>query len=233
MDPIHMLVVEDDIDINRLLTINLRKEGYAVEQAFDGKQALEKAANRTYSLVLLDLMLPYVNGLEVMRRIREHSTVPIVLLTAKGEETDKVIGLGAGADDYIVKPFSIHEVIARVQAHVRRHVFFNRSDAEADRPLSHGDLELDPKRCTVAKNGEPLNLTAKEFHLLKCFMTHPKQVFTKQQLFYQVWGQEYMGDDNTVMVHIRRLRAKIEDRPDEPRYIVTVWGMGYKLGDTE
>lgn len=233
METIKILVVEDDQDINQLLSTNLKKGGYHVEQAFDGKQALDKLMEQAYSLVLLDLMLPYINGLEVMRRIRERSTVPILLLTAKGEETDKIIGLGAGADDYIVKPFSIQEVMARVQAHVRRYVFFQKTEMQSERKLIHGELELDPVRYTVSKNGEPIHLTAKEFMLLKYLMSHPQQVFTKQQLYYQVWGQDYMADDNTVMVHIRRLRAKIEDEPNHPRYIVTVWGTGYKLGDVD
>ncbi|MBA4495264.1 response regulator transcription factor [Paenactinomyces guangxiensis] len=230
----NILMIEDDPEINRLISKYLAKEGYTLVQAFDGKEALEKFAQSHFSLIILDLMLPVIDGLEVMRRIREVSTVPILLLTAKREDTDKVIGLGAGADDYIVKPFSVFELVARVKAHLRRYIYFNHHGSipgGGKNIIVHGDLKLDTENCTLTRRGEPVDLTAKEYHILKLFLSYPQRVFTKEQLFNQVWGEEFMGDENTVMVHISRLRSKIEDSPDKPKYIKTVWGFGYKLGD--
>lgn len=233
MNTINILIVEDDKEINNLISRTLTKEGYNIIQAFDGKSALEEYEKLEFHIILLDIMLPVIDGIEVMRRIREKSTVPILILSAKGEETDRIIGLGLGADDYIVKPFSVAEVVARVKAQLRRYIYFNDFSNEKDKInlITHGEFTVDLEKTLVCKNGQVINLTAKEFKILKLFITSPNKVFTKAQIFDNVWGEEYLGDDNTVMVHIRRLRNKIEDNPNEPKYILTVWGIGYKLGE--
>lgn len=233
MDNINILVVEDDREINMLISRYLRKEGYNISSALNGKEALIEFSKRAYHMIILDLMLPEIDGMEVMRRIRDKSTMPILILSAKGEEMDKVLGLGLGADDYMTKPFSIMELVARVKAQLRRNIYFNKSSEEENRneALSHGDIKLDLKSYIAVKNGHDIKLTAKEFEILKLFLTDRNRVFTKSQIFNKVWGQDYMSDENTVMVHIRRLREKIEDDPSKPQYIQTVWGIGYKLGE--
>lgn len=230
MENIKILVVEDDEEINGLISKALTREGYEVTSVFDGKMALEEFQNNEFKIILLDIMIPYIDGIEVMRRIREKSTVPILILSAKGEEADKIIGLGLGADDYMVKPFSVAELVARVKAHLRRRMYFD-GEKKKENVIAHGDISFDIEKYVVTKNGQGLNLTAKEMEILKLFFENPNKVFTKVQIFNSVWGEEYVGDDNTVMVHIRRLRSKIEDNPNEPKYILTVWGIGYKLGD--
>lgn len=224
-----ILVVEDDEEINNLISEALTKENYNIIQAFDGKQAIEKY-NKDYQLVILDLMLPYLDGIEVLRRIRDLSTVPVIILSAKDEETDRIIGLSMGADDYMVKPFSVRELVARAKAQLRRYVDYNNIETK-DTILRHNDLKLDTLNYKVLKNEQELSLRPKEFELLKLFMSNPSRVFTKAQLFNSVWDNEYLNDDNTVMVHIKRLRNKIEDNPNAPKYIQTVWGIGYKLGE--
>ena len=232
MEEIKILIVEDDEEINNLIAGALRREGYMITQVYDGKNALEEYNNNKFKIILLDIMLPYVDGIEVMRRIRVDSTVPILIMSAKGEETDKIIGLGLGADDYIVKPFSIAELVARVKAQLRRYMFFTDScEKENTNILTYGNMILDLEKYIMMKNEEIINLTAKEFEILKLFFQNPTRVFTKAQIFNAVWGEEYMGDDNTVMVHMRRVRNKVEDNPDAPKCILTVWGIGYKLGD--
>jgi len=225
----NILIVEDDQEINNLIGDALKKENYSVIQAFDGRQALEMY-NDNCQLVILDLMLPYVNGVEVLRKIREKSTLPVIILSAKDEETDKVIGLGMGADDYIIKPFFVRELTARVKAQLRRCVDYNSSEVQ-NHILQHNELKLDTLNYKIFKNNEELSLTKKEFELLKLFLSNPDRVFTKAQIFNNVWENEYLNDDNTVMVHIKRLRNKIEDNSNSPKYIITVWGIGYKLGD--
>ncbi|SFJ90307.1 DNA-binding response regulator, OmpR family, contains REC and winged-helix (wHTH) domain [Thermoflavimicrobium dichotomicum] len=195
---------------------------------------MHQFSQNNFHLIILDIMLPQIDGLEVMRRIRETSTMPILLLTAKREDTDKVIGLGLGADDYIVKPFSVFEFVARVKAHLRRYLYFHTGEDpmhSGKKIMVHKDLKLDVENCTLTKRGEKIDLTAKEYQILKLFLSYPNKVFTKEQIFNQIWGEEFIGDENTVMVHISRLRSKIEDQPDKPKYIRTVWGLGYKLGD--
>nr|WP_173709324.1 response regulator transcription factor [Clostridium beijerinckii] len=225
----NILVVEDDDEINNLISEALIKENYNIIQAFDGKQAIEKY-NKEYQLVILDLMLPYLDGIEVLRRIRELSTVPVIIISAKDEETDRIIGLSMGADDYMIKPFSVRELVARAKAQLRRYVDYNSIETK-DTILRHNDLKLDILNYKVLKNEQELSLRPKEFELLKLFMSNPSRVFTKAQLFNSVWDNEYLNDNNTVMVHIKRLRNKIEDNPNEPKYIQTVWGIGYKLGE--
>lgn len=229
MEKSKILIVEDDEEINNLIFHALKKEDYDIVQAFDGKDALKKY-NNTFQLIILDLMFPYVDGIEVLRKIREKSTVPIIILSAKDEETDRVIGLSMGADDYMIKPFSTRELAARVKAQLRRCTYYNRTNTK-NSTLQCEELKLDISNHTVFKKDKKLNLTPKEFELLKFFLKNPDRVFTKAQIFNGVWENDYLHDDNTVMVHIKRLRNKIEDDPNTPKYIVTVWGIGYKLGE--
>lgn len=223
-----ILIVEDDEEINNLIFHALKNEGYDIVQLFDGKEAIEKYDN-TFNLVVLDLMLPYVDGMEVLRQIRTANNAPVIILSAKAEETDRIIGLGMGADDYIVKPFSTRELTARVKAQLRRYVYYNEDKQKSI--SQHGELKLDTSNYKVFKQNKELNLTPKEFELLKFFLSNPDRVFTKAQIFNNVWEDDYVNDDNTVMVHVKRLRNKIEDNPNNPKHIVTVWGIGYKLGD--
>ena len=225
----NILIVEDDKEINNLIGDALKKENFNIVQAFDGRQALEKY-NHNCQLVILDLMIPYINGIEVLRKIREKSTLPVIILSAKDEEADKVIGLSMGADDYIIKPFSVRELLARVKAQLRRSGDYNNSEVE-NSILQYDRLKLDTLNYKIFKNDQELSLTKKEFELLKLFLSNPNRVFTKAQIFNSVWENEYLNDDNTVMVHIKRLRNKIEDNPNSPKYIITVWGIGYKLGE--
>lgn len=220
--------MEDDEEINNLIFHALKKEGYDIVQIFDGREAIEKY-DSTFNLVVLDLMLPYVDGMEVLRQIRTVNNAPVIILSAKAEETDRIIGLGMGADDYIVKPFSTRELTARVKAQLRRYVYYNEDKQKSI--LQHGELTLDISNYKVFKQNKELNLTPKEFELLKFFLSNPDRVFTKAQIFNNVWEDGYVNDDNTVMVHVKRLRNKIEDNPNDPKHIVTVWGIGYKLGD--
>lgn len=234
MNNINILLVEDDIEINRLVQKYLAKENYNVDPVFDGQQALEQFRTREYHLVILDLMIPRVDGYEVLRRIRERNHLPVLILSAKTEEMDKVLGLGLGADDYLTKPFNKGELMARVKAQLRRYLYFknkskNNND-EDNKVLRYKGLSLNLSTYQVQRGEDVLELTPKEFELLKLFLSNPGQVFSKSQIFNQVWDDNYYSDDNTVMVHIRRLRKKIEVDPSDPTYIQTVWGIGYKLG---
>jgi DNA-binding response OmpR family regulator len=225
-----ILIIEDDEEINNLIYNTLKKEKYNIIQAFNGEDAINKYYNDTFQLVILDLMLPYIDGLEVLKKIREESTVPVIILSAKDQETDRVIGLGMGADDYIIKPFFTRELTARVKSQLRRYLNYNRTQPK-NSILHYLDLELNTLNYKVFKKTKELNLTPKEFQLLKLFLENPDRVFTKAQIFNNVWENKYIHDDNTVMVNIKRLRNKIEDNPNTPKYISTVWGIGYKLGE--
>lgn len=225
----NILVVEDDKEINNLISDALTKESYSITQVFDGREAIKKY-NDNFQLIILDLMLPYVDGIEVLRAIRQKSNLPVIILSAKDEETDRIIGLSMGADDYMVKPFSLRELAARVKAQLRRYINYNGKQEE-NSILQYDELKLDTLNYKIYKSDEELNLTKKEFELLRLFLSNPNRVFTKAQIFNSVWENEYLNDDNTVMVHIKRLRNKIENNPNEPKYIVTVWGIGYKLGE--
>lgn len=232
MQPIRVLVADDEREIRELVKKYLERELYSVDTASNGEEALRLFELNKYNLVVLDLMMPYVDGIEVCRRIREKSNVPILMLTAKDEEMDKIVGLSIGADDYMTKPFSIHELIARSKAQLRRFMILGSEiigSVVEDTLLRFTGLIIDTKKYTVMRDGQEVNLTAKEFELLKLFAAHPEQVFTKTQIFRQVWGSQYIEDDNTVMVHIRKLRLKIETNPSEPKLIQTVWGIGYKF----
>ncbi len=227
-----ILLVEDDVEISEMLKNFLITENFEVVTAYDGESACEKSFADEYSIVLLDLMIPKISGMEVMKTIRASSTVPIMILSAKDTDSDKTLGLGLGADDYVTKPFSVTEVLARIKANIRRNTQYTAAvAAEEEEILTKGELVLNLNAYSVMKNGKKVELTAKEFEILKLLMKNPKKVYTKEQLYSQIWNDAYMGDENAVNVHISRLRNKIEDNPRDPDYVVTVWGIGYKLGD--
>ncbi|MEX0755546.1 MAG: response regulator transcription factor [Actinomycetota bacterium] len=228
MEPTKILVVDDEPMVREVLARYLEKEGYAVDCAEDGSSALDAFDATVPDLVLLDLMLPRVDGLEVFRRIRaSRERQPVIMLTAKGEETDRVVGLELGADDYVTKPFSPREVVARVRAVLRRS---NGSPSElVPDVLRLGDLTIDGPRREVTQRGEPAHLTRKEFDLLQVLASSPGVTFTRTQLLEEVWDFAWDGDTATVTVHIRRLREKIEDDPSQPRHLLTVWGVGYRF----
>ncbi|BCD21376.1 two-component response regulator [Bacillus cereus] len=230
MKDIRILIADDDKEIRNLLKIYLERELYMVDTAINGDEAFQLFNQNNYNLVILDLMMPKVDGIEVCRKLRDKTNVPILMLTAKDHEVDKILGLSIGADDYITKPFSIHEVIARVKALMRRFLVLG-SDANIQKKttLTFKGLLIDLNTYTVHTNKEEINLTGKELELLKFFTSNPGQVFTKTQLFRNVWDDNYIEDDNTVMVHIRKLRKKIEVDPSNPKFIQTVWGIGYKF----
>ncbi len=226
-----ILVIEDDIEINNLIYECLKKEQYEIVQSFDGNEALIKF-NESINLIVLDLMLPIVDGIEVLRQIRQKSNIPIIILSAKDEENDRILGLSMGADDYMVKPFGVRELAARVKAHLRRYVNYNIEIKEnTQKILIFGNIKIDLVNYKVFKDNQEISLTKKEFEILKLFMVNNNKVFTKAEIFEKVWNDEYYNDDNTVMVHIKRLRNKIEQNPKKPKIILTVWGIGYKLGD--
>lgn len=223
-----ILVVDDERPIVEILKINLRKEGYVVFEAYDGEEAVSKANQVEPDLILLDVMLPKLDGFSVCKKIRERSSVPIIMLTAREEELDKVLGLELGADDYITKPFSIRELMARIKANVRRSsgVFAERAPEQSEK-LHVSCFTLDFNRYELYKNDRLIELTIREFDLIKFLASQPNKVFSRQSLLESVWDYEYYGDVRTVDVTVRRLREKIEDDPSEPRYIMTKRGVGY------
>lgn len=226
-----ILLVEDDIEISTMLKNFLITENFEVITALDGESACEKFFSDNFSLVLVDLMIPKMNGIEVMSKIREHNTVPIIIISAKDTDSDKTLGLGLGADDYITKPFSVTEVLARIKANIRRSTQYAMGTSMEQPVITQGVLSMNLNDYSVKKNGKEIELTAKEFEILKLLLQNPKKVYTKEQIYSLVWNDAYLGDENAVNVHISRLRTKIEDNPRDPQYIITVWGIGYKLGD--
>jgi len=220
-----ILVVDDEKLIVDILKYNLSKEGYNVLVAYDGDEAVKIGIEENPDLILLDIMLPKQDGFSVCKKLREKITSPIIMLTARGEEVDKVLGLELGADDYITKPFSMRELIARVKANLRRVAITEPGDHKD--VIKLGDLELDLKSYVVRKNGKPLDLTYREYELFKYLATQPGQVFTREKLLEEVWGYEYFGDIRTVDVTVRRLREKVEDDAANPKYIITKRGVGY------
>jgi two-component system response regulator ResD len=225
-----ILVVDDEPSISEVVALYLRREGFEVEVAADGERALAMIAQRRPDLLVLDLMLPGVDGLAITRQVRGGAPLPIIMLTARGEELDRIIGLELGADDYVTKPFSPRELVARVKAVLRR----ARPTPEAQRDaalaaFTAGALRIDPAARSVTLDGSPVSLTAREFDLLHFLARRPGQVFTREQLLDQVWGYTFASDMSTVTVHIRRLREKIEGDPTTPRRLLTVWGVGYKF----
>ena len=221
-----VLVVDDEKLIVKGIRFSLEQEGMEVDCAYDGEEALEKAKTKEYDMILLDIMLPKLTGLEVCQQIREFSSVPIIMLTAKGEDMDKILGLEYGADDYITKPFNILEVKARIKAIMRRAQKEERKES-SDKKLVIGDLKLDCEGRRVFIAGREINLTAKEFDVRELLAKNPNKVYSRENLLNLVWGYEYPGDVRTVDVHIRRLREKIETIPSDPKYVHTKWGIGY------
>lgn len=228
-----ILLIEDDVEISDMLKKFLGTEGFEVVTAYDGESACEKFFGDEYSLVLLDLMIPKIDGMKVMNAIREKSLVPIIIVSAKDSDSDKSLGLGLGADDYVTKPFSVTEVLARIKANIRRSTQYAAGASNEEDTITRGELALNPNDYSVLKKGEKIELTAKEFEILKLLMKNPKKVYTKAQLYSSVWKDAYVGDENAVNVHISRLRNKIEGNPRKPKHIITVWGIGYKLGEGE
>ncbi|MGF3067290.1 response regulator YycF [Facklamia sp. P12945] len=225
-----ILVVDDEKPISDIITFNLKNEGFEVETAYDGEEALEKFAEKSPDLILLDLMLPKIEGLEVCREIRKTSSVPIIMLTAKDSEIDKVLGLELGADDYVTKPFSNRELVARVKANLRRNTVREEElEAAQNNDIEVGDLIIHQDAYIVSKNGVEIELTHREFELLHYLSLHIGQVMTREHLLETVWGYDYFGDVRTVDVTVRRLREKIEDLPSHPTYIITRRGVGYFL----
>ncbi len=226
-----ILVVEDDPDLADLLCIHLSDLGYQVDHASDGRQGLALALENTYALLILDVMLPGIDGFEVCKRVRaEDRYLPILMLTAKTEEMDKVLGLELGADDYLTKPFSVRELLARIKAIQRRiEIDHAQYQKEEEEPLLFGDLIVYPQKRKVTLRGEAIELTAKEFTLLLLFAQNPGRAYNRQELLDQVWGYQYSGYSHTVNSHINRLRSKIEEDPSSPRFIQTVWGVGYRF----
>lgn len=223
-----VLVVDDERPIVEILKINLQKEGYVVFEAYDGEEAVNKAMMIEPDLILLDVMLPKLDGFSVCKKIREKSSVPILMLTAREEEVDKVLGLELGADDYITKPFSIRELMARIKANMRRNETMSTdSQVKATEKLEIGCFMLDYNRYELYKNGQLIDLTIREFDLIKFLASQPNKVFSRQSLLESVWDYEYYGDVRTVDVTVRRLREKVEDDPSEPKIIMTKRGVGY------
>lgn len=224
----NILIAEDEQDLRELVKLHLLKEGFKVYEAENGLDALNILNTTEINLAILDVMMPVMDGFSLIKSIRETSEIPVIFLTARGEDTDKILGLGLGADDYVVKPFSPVELIARVNAQLRRYLKYSNSEKRQD-SIIVGDLTLDKDSCTVCKNNINLELNAKEYKILELLMSSPGKVYTKKQLYETVWQDTYYGDDNTIMVHISHLRDKIEDDQKNPKYLKTIRGIGYKL----
>ncbi|MGE5463221.1 MAG: response regulator [Syntrophothermus sp.] len=228
MNETHILVVEDEASIAEVVSLYLKRAGYSVQIASDGKQAINIFQKQKTDFVILDLMLPQMDGLSLTRWLRDRSDVPIIMLTARREEIDRIAGLEMGADDYVVKPFSPQELVSRVRAVLRR-LGRENAEMENDRELSFEGLSVDPRSRVVKVMGDEVELTAKEFDMLYLLARHPKQVFTREQLLDRVWGGAQYIDPGTVTVHVRRLREKLESDPSNPTRLLTVWGVGYKF----
>jgi DNA-binding response OmpR family regulator len=228
-----ILLVDDEQSIQTLLSFPLRKDGYEVVQATDGREALARFGETTFDLVVLDVMLPRLDGLEVCRRMRARSSVPIIMLTAKAEEIDKVLGLELGADDYITKPFSLREFRSRVKAALRRAGMARRESAAEDGPLEVHELRIDPAKRAVDVRGVPVQTTFVEFEILLALATSPGRVWTRDMLLTRIWGDSAYRDPRTIDVHIRHLREKLESDAKDPEYLFTVRGVGYRFRDTD
>ncbi|WP_128895698.1 response regulator transcription factor [Longirhabdus pacifica] len=227
-----ILLVEDDVSISEMVTQYLENEGYSIHHAFNGSEAEHKLQHHQYDIIILDVMLPEKGGLQLLQDLRQHSVVPVLMMSAKGSDVDKALGLGFGADDYLAKPFSLIELLARVNALIRRYAQYAKQSSQQDEILlSHHGLCINLTNYSVQKNNEQLHLTATEFQLLTLLVKNPKRVYTKEQICQLIWEEGYFGDDNKINVHIRRLRAKIEDDPSNPTIIQTIWGIGYKCGE--
>lgn len=225
-----ILVVEDDLELNQLVKDVLEKELLQVDSAYDGKEASLMIEKQTYDLIVLDIMIPEKNGLDLLQEIRKEKQTPIIVISAKNEDTDSIIGLGLGADDYLPKPFNIKVLVARVKALLRRNEYNLGTEPFQEEELVYGDLTLSLRTYKVYSSDKEIELTAKEYKLLKLLFSNPGKVFSKSQIFEYAWGEEYINDISTIQVHIRRIRKKLEENPSTPNYIQTVWGIGYKLG---
>lgn len=226
-----ILIIEDDIEICDMVRSFLIDEAFEVVSASNGLAGCTAFEAEYFDIVLLDIMMPKFNGLDVMQKIRDESTVPIIIMSAKDTEFDKSLGLGLGADDYITKPFSMTELLARIKANIRRSTLYSKNKSEDLQTLSVGGIIMNLNDYSINKHNNRIDLTAKEFEILKLLMENPKKVYTKAQIYSKIWNDAYLGDENAVNVHISRLRTKIEDDSKNPKYIITVWGIGYKLGD--
>ena len=225
-----ILIVDDEKNIADIIAFNLKKEGYQVIKAGDGEEGVKMAMEENPDLILLDIMMPKMDGYEACKKIREKKNTPIIMLTARAEELDKVLGLELGADDYVTKPFGVRELMARVKANLRKNVYREEPVVEEEKPVAEGNfgrLDINLERYEVRKDGKPLDLTLREFELLKFLSERKGQVFSRETLLEKVWGYEYYGDVRTVDVTIRRLREKLEDTPGKPDYILTKRGVGY------
>lgn len=225
----NILIAEDEKDLRNLLELSLRQEGYNVFAAKDGVEALERMEANPIDLAILDVMMPRLDGFNLLRKIRETSKLPVIFLTARGDDMDKILGLGIGADDYLVKPFRMVELIARVGAQLRRSHEYSNQTSENTAYIKYGDLLLDKDGCSVYKEDQLIELNAKEYKLLLYLMENPARVFTKKQLYRAIWDEDFYYDDNTIMVHMSHIRSKIEKDPKNPEYIKTIRGIGYKF----
>lgn len=227
-----ILLVEDDLAISDMVKTYLNNEAFHVKCVFDGEEAGSALKQAHYDLVLLDLMLPKLNGIDFLQMVRTQSYIPVIIMSAKDSDVDKALGLGLGADDYITKPFSMVELVARVKAAIRRSTQYITTQVEQNSTIIKvREIELDTENHLLTKNGMEINLTSKEWKILCLFFENQKKVFTKEQIYRSVWGDDYFGDENIINVHISRLREKIEDTPSQPSYIKTIWGIGYKMGE--
>jgi DNA-binding response OmpR family regulator len=231
-----ILLIEDDIEINKMIKNYLEKDANTVDSEFNGVDGISRFISSQYDLVILDIMMPKLNGLEVIKIIRNASNIPILIISAKDKDHDKADGLDLGADDYISKPFSLIEFSSRIKALLRRCTMYNNISesekiSELEDNIIYKDLIIDLNNFRVSKKGKLLNLTSKEFEILRIFVKNQNRVFTKSKLYELVWNNNYYGDENVINVHIRRLRKKIEENPSQPEYIKTLWGIGYRLGE--
>ena len=227
-----VLVCDDDKEIVEAIGIYLAGEGYEVIKAYDGMDAMEKMKNEEIHLIIMDIMMPNMNGIVATMKIREKSNIPVIMLSAKSEDNDKILGLNIGADDYVTKPFNPLELIARVKSQIRRYTMLSNQDAapaQTNTILKNGGIMLNDDLKEVTVDGDEVKLTPIEYNILKFFMENPDKVFTTSQIYEQIWQEEAVGVDNIVAVHIRHIREKIEINPKEPRYLMVVWGQGYKM----
>lgn len=230
MEQYCILVVDDDREIVRSLGKLLEREGYGVKKAYDGKEALDLLLSETIHLIILDVMMPQLNGLSALMKIREKNNIPVIMLSARTEESDKVIGLSMGADDYVTKPYNTAELMARIRSQLRRYFSLGSALSQNDGDtLKNGSLLLDRNTKQITVDGAPVKLTATEFKILELLMEHPGYVFSAEQIYSRVWKEDAYAEEKTVMVHIRRIREKIEIDPKNPKYLKVVWGIGYKI----
>ncbi|MFR5266715.1 response regulator transcription factor [Clostridium sp.] len=229
----NILIAEDNKEISNIIYKHLINNDYKVTKAFDGEEALMELKHRKYDLALVDIMMPKLNGFELITEVRRWSNIPIIILSAKDQETDKVLGLGFGADDYITKPFSLVELTARVQAALRRNKKYSMEFSKEEKVFSEGKLYINFENYMVKNNGVEVKLTVKEFEILSLLVKNKDKVFSKERIYESVWGEEAIGEEKIINVHIRRIREKIEEDSNNPKFIKTIWGIGYKFEGTK